>query len=238
MSETTVLSLPVPSLEDFWSYGPVRRMLGSRPREDLRDMAEALVARAPDYMEPRAVLTTLSLRSVGERRVELEDGTVFESPNLALILRGSREACLYVLTLGPGVDREMGCANDDPAKLLASVVVGVIASVAIHKLGTRIVSTVKDRFAEPRGLGATCRFGPGQSHWPIREQRKLFAVCDAGRIGVRLTESCLMVPTKSISGLIGIGPKERISTVGSACELCPKMDCSNRRVGPEDDTFM
>jgi len=68
---------------------------------------------------------------------------------------------------------------------------------------------------------------PGSlADWPMEQQRQLFALLGdvRGRIGVELTESCLMIPIKSISGLLF--PTE---IRFESCQLCPREGCPGRR---------
>jgi hypothetical protein len=68
--------------------------------------------------------------------------------------------------------------------------------------------------------------------WPIAEQAPLFALLGdtEGRLGVRLTDSLLMVPRKSISGILF--PSEESFT---SCRLCPRNPCQGRRVDYEPE---
>ena len=62
--------------------------------------------------------------------------------------------------------------------------------------------------------------------WPIEEQRPLFEIIGdvEGTIGVRLSESLLMIPRKSVSGLF-FSTDIRFQS----CQLCPRKRCENRR---------
>ena len=70
--------------------------------------------------------------------------------------------------------------------------------------------------------------------WPITEQRNLFALLRDTRklIGVELMESCLMVPTKTVSGI-------RFPTEKGfeSCRLCPREDCPGRRAPYDKDLY-
>jgi hypothetical protein len=76
-------------------------------------------------------------------------------------------------------------------------------------------------------LGKTASMSPGSlKDWPIQQQRVLFDLFETlgQRIGVRLTDSLLMVPTKTVSGV-------RFPTEVSfaSCQLCPRENCPGRR---------
>ncbi len=52
-------------------------------------------------------------------------------------------------------------------------------------------------------LAPTRRYAPGYGDWTLSDQAPLIALVDASRIGIILTEEHLMLPSKSISGVIG-----------------------------------
>jgi hypothetical protein len=73
---------------------------------------------------------------------------------------------------------------------------------------------------------------PGRlEDWPLTEQESLFALLGdtEAKIGVRLTGSMLMYPTKSVSGIL-FSTEERFET----CQLCPRKGCPNRKM-PYDE---
>jgi hypothetical protein len=79
---------------------------------------------------------------------------------------------------------------------------------------------------------ATMDPGSGDADlWPIEQQKELFAVLGdvEARIGVRLTDSMLMVPTMSVSGIVF--PTE---TDFASCQVCHREDCP-RRTAPFDE---
>ncbi|HOW74225.1 MAG TPA: vitamin B12 dependent-methionine synthase activation domain-containing protein [Phycisphaerae bacterium] len=76
-------------------------------------------------------------------------------------------------------------------------------------------------------LGKTAMMNPGSlEDWPIEQQTGLFSLLGdaSAQIGVRLTESFLMVPIKSASGL-----RFPTETGFENCQLCPRERCPNRR---------
>lgn len=83
--------------------------------------------------------------------------------------------------------------------------------------------------------GKLSRMSPGSlEDWPIQEQRPLFQLFGlyAQQIGVCLTESLLMLPTKTISGIYF--PNE----VGfESCQLCPREGCPGRRAEYDAELF-
>ena len=57
------------------------------------------------------------------------------------------------------------------------------------------------------GESMMTRYSPGYGDWPLEAQRRLLELLDTPRaIGVSLTDSLLMVPSKSVSAVIGVKP--------------------------------
>ncbi|MGI6174294.1 MAG: vitamin B12 dependent-methionine synthase activation domain-containing protein [Christensenellales bacterium] len=76
---------------------------------------------------------------------------------------------------------------------------------------------------------------PGSlSDFSIINQRQLFAMLGTVRedIGVELTESCLMLPAKSVSGLLFHSNEHYVN-----CALCPREGCTNRRAKFDERLF-
>jgi hypothetical protein len=68
---------------------------------------------------------------------------------------------------------------------------------------------------------------PGRlEDWPIEEQKPLFSLLGGKerKIGVQLTDSCLMLPAKTVSGL---AYASEVSF--ESCKLCPRPACEGRK---------
>lgn len=106
------------------------------------------------------------------------------------------------------------------------------AFIADH-LGSLVVETAVDNIQEQlridllnEDLKITNRFSPGYCGWNVSEQHKLFKLIPEGECGIHLTDSALMQPIKSISGIFGIG--ERVIFKQYACNLCNIQECIYR----------
>jgi len=77
-----------------------------------------------------------------------------------------------------------------------------------------------------RGMKITNRFSPGYCGWDVAEQHKLFTFFKDNFCGITLTDSALMNPVKSVSGVIGIGSNVRFSEY--KCKLCGDKNCIYR----------
>lgn len=81
--------------------------------------------------------------------------------------------------------------------------------------------------------GPVSSMNPGSlEDWPLSQQTPLFGLLGdvEAAVGVRLTESFLMLPNKTVSGLAF--PTE---TSFASCQLCPRAVCPNRRAPYEPE---
>jgi cobalamin-dependent methionine synthase I len=106
------------------------------------------------------------------------------------------------------------------------------AFIADH-MGSLVVETAMDNIQKQlredllnESLSITNRFSPGYCGWNVSEQHKLFKLIPAEECDIRLTESALMQPIKSISGIIGIG--EGVKFKHYSCNHCSITGCKFR----------
>jgi hypothetical protein len=100
-------------------------------------------------------------------------------------------------------------------------------------IGTEVVETATDLMQnelekEMAELGKriTNRYSPGYCGWNVVEQHKLFSVMKDNKCGIKLNQSALMDPIKSVSGFIGVG--EYVKFFPYTCNLCEMKDCIYR----------
>ena len=137
------------------------------------------------------------------------DGNVIESGGLKIEIRGTiarhiagcHAAYLVCGTIG---------AEFDAFQRRVSVSSGVDALVA-QAIGAALIEKWMDetnaeieKELEP-GESIVSRYSPGYGDFPLSEQRTIFKLLDTShKIGVSLTDNLLMVPSKSVSAVIGV----------------------------------
>lgn len=132
-------------------------------------------------------------------------------------LAGAREVVAFAATLGHDVDRELRrLGHVDP---LGQVIFDAVATALVERLANKTEASVRDE-ARARGMFCSWRFSPGYGDLPLDAQPGLLAALDATRrVGITLTASRLMVPTKSVTALMGVHPTPQPPPV-SSCSLC------------------
>ncbi len=117
-------------------------------------------------------------------------------------LTGCGRVIMMAATIGAEADRER----------MKAAVKSPVEQLIYDAIGTEAVENVCDRFCadmEKRYGSLTSRFSPGYGDLPLDYQREMIALLDTNRkIGLSLTESLLMSPTKSVTAIIGIKNKK------------------------------
>jgi len=195
-------------------HNPAR--CGSPDLDELLDRARSLI-------KLRAVCDVSYVGAKGEDTVEV-GGVVFHSRVLRRNLDRVHKVFPYIMTAGPALETEAVSGGD----LLRQYYLEEMGNMALEGGAAWLAERLARRW-EFSGLAG---MDPGSlEDWPITEQPKLFSLFgDTERlIGVRLTDSLLMIPRKSISGILF--PSEEGFT---SCQLCDRGSCPGRRA-PYDE---
>jgi len=157
----------------------------------------------------------------------IEDSIIFKSQVIARLLEQCERVAVFALTIGNHLE-EMVCQLARDKLVLQASVLDAIGSVAAE----RVANFVQDKISEVAGTNGFCtsrRFSPGYCDWNIGQQRMLFWALNGNTVGIHLTGRCLMIPQKSISGIIGIGSYDSNVENYDPCNTCKKQDCPGRR---------
>jgi hypothetical protein len=140
-------------------------------------------------------------------------------------IKKSDSIAVFLCTAGEeiGIRSRKAMYEGDPLKgyiydILGSLVVDAATDLMQDELEKSVFSS---------GKKITNRYSPGYCGWDVEEQHKLFQLVPDNFCGIRLTDSALMDPVKSISGIIGIG--ESVKYNPYTCSLCNMMDCTYRK---------
>ena len=180
----------------------------------------ALIDRAREVGQPKALYAEAFVEGRGDDTIRI-DGITFTSRVLRRKLATVERVFPYVATCGHEMDGVALPAGDALVQFWWDTIKAeLLAAARAH-----VLAHLTDRFR----LGQTVRMGPGSGDtevWPIEQQRPLFALLGGVTpfIGVILTESCLMIPNKTVSGLL-FPTEEDFQT----CQVCHRDVCPNRR---------
>lgn len=186
--------------------------------EDAREFA-ALLARAQAIARPKAIYREAFVEDRDGHAVRI-DGIVFTSRMLRHHLDKADRVFAYLATCGT----EVCGVRLPPGDMLQEYWLDAVK----QDLLWQACRFLDEHLTRVFRLGKTSTMSPGSgdvSVWPIEQQRELFRLfgISAADIGVILTDSCLMIPNKTVSGL-----RFQAERDFRTCQVCRRESCPSR----------
>jgi len=141
-------------------------------------------------------------------------------------LRNAEGGALFICTAGAGIgekSKELMAAGD----LLEGYILDVIGSVTVEAAIDHIQDAFENEMTS-NGLKITNRYSPGYCGWALSEQKLFFAFFPHNHCGIKLSDSCLMDPIKSVSGVIAFGADVKKGVY--ECQMCELKTCLYRQI--------
>lgn len=175
---------------------------------------------------PKVMYKVAFIEDKGDSYVDF-DGIRFESRVLRVNLKDVHRAFPYVVTCGMELESWQETMDDFLHKFWVDVIKEAALETAFDAFEKHLTKNY-----QPGDLSG---MNPGSlEDWPLTQQVQLFKLIGEveEKIGVHLTESCLMLPNKSVSGILF--PTE---AGFASCQLCPREICPNRRAPYDPELF-
>jgi len=206
----------------------LRRQSLKDPRPSIVAMADWAIERALELVEPQVAYAVYQSEGVQGEELCLEGGIRLRLGPRANLAAAAREVFVTVQTIGPRLEAEVRQLMNGP-EALKGYMLDCAGVVAVGQTGARIRALIEET-ARQKGWGVSLSMYPGSPMgWPTRGQRELTALAPIAEIGVTLTSSYMLVPQKSSSTLVGIGPGYDESQVGAQCHWCAIQETCWRR---------
>ena len=200
------------------------RYLGAQNGDDaLRAQVEAVMRSITDV--PRFTFRVFDLTFRGDSPA-LSD-LVLPGKTAKKILAGCEKAVLLACTMGLQFDARLRSLQ---ARSMAdALILNACGSALVEKGCDDAELEIAQRFPS---LYLTDRFSPGYGDLPLTIQKDLCAALDAQRrLGIALTDSMLMNPSKSVTAIIGLSSVPQMARI-RGCGYCSmKETCALRKGG-------
>lgn len=190
------------------------------------ELIERQISLCFQLMTPKGGYSWVAAKTTGRPDgIEIE-GTWFHTGTIIRNLFRKAEAYAFmVATAGPEIEKR-SALHFERGEYLEGVIVDLIGSAVVQSAFSQVKECIR-KIAGERGLKTTNRYGPGDCTWDVSEQKKLFSLLPDRCCGITLSETSLMTPMKSISGMMAIG--KEVEFTADSCSLCSRTDCAFRR---------
>ncbi len=193
-------------------------------------IAESAIREFKRLALPVGVLCEVSIERFA-RMLEGKGKNEQDNP-LAGIFPEADRLALFAVTLGAPISAEITrlfAANDFAEAAMLDAAASEGADLAAEWIESSFRNQLKTRSSLSKDMG-TLRFSPGYCGWHVSGQKALFSILAPDDIGITLTESCLMQPLKSVSGVILAGQKAifEFEDTYPFCADCQTRTCRDR----------
>lgn len=197
---------------------------------------QALIAEAMDIFAKSAqpVGTIKELFRNDFETVLRGEGQNAEDTPIAHIFPQADHLALFALTMGSDVSlkiEELFKNNDFALGSMLDSVASLAADKAVEVCETTFSENLRERHPDSSD-NHVLSYSPGYCGWHISGQKRLFQFLQPERIGISLNNSFLMIPLKSVTGVLIAGKKEIhfFETDFPFCSDCKTHSCRLRMI--------
>ncbi len=213
----TLSGLPVDSQEIYRSLG----YGNGHATDDISFLTEEVLGKITEICNARYMYAIFPGKVQDKVSVEINGISFHTGRIITSYLDKADRFCVFITTAGKEYDdykRKLREEGDFVREFIADAIGSVIAEACVTKISEEIHNL---------GMNHTYPYSPGYCGWKLTEQRQLFSLFPESPCGVELTDSCLMLPIKSISGIMGIG--DNITQKAYGCSICENINCYKRK---------
>lgn len=189
------------------------------------------IERGYNLFESKGIYSPIKIKQISFSggRVDLKNGfSLYFSNAIINLLKGPNYLVLGVATIGSSLENRVSKFFTQ-GEYPRAIALDAVGTVAVESLGRYIKNLICQEAKEQHFKNTRC-FSPGYGDWDINQQKIIFQIIPADKIGVKLTESCMILPRKSLSWIIGIGKGVVISSKErDACKICKLKNCQYRK---------
>jgi len=211
---------------------------GHSPPASTLSLIDSQITKAYQLIQPVYTYELKAIEQVQGQDVLVEGSLVFSSKTISYVLSNCKWGAIYLATIGNDLDDEITRIMDK-GEMLEATILDFVGTEAAAQTLFKLRNVVKE-IAKKSGCQATVQYAPGYCDWDVSQQKILFQAIDSASLGVRLTQSCLMIPHKSVSGIIGIGTFDTHKPPPCLTVCNKRASCAHKRVGwdPEERSFL
>jgi len=203
---------------------------GAKVRPEIEILIRELLTsvKTAHLLEPAVAYEYYTISSMNGSHTSLADNKAIHAPLLPAIFPEAKELVVLFCTIGPRLEKQVTEYSKSDEALRGMILDG-IGSTAVDMMALEVFRRLASEVS-PRGYEISSPVNPGMPGFPLTEQWNLLGLVNADEIGVNLTASGVLVPRKSTSMVMGIGPKMTKWTQAEVCDRCSLRETCHYKV--------
>jgi len=203
---------------------------GAKVRPEIKILIRQLLAslKKARLLEPVVAYEYYMVSSMNGSQMSLEGDKAINGPLIPAIFPEAKELAVLLCTIGPRLEKQVTDYTSQGEPLRGMLLDG-IGSAAVDMTALEVLRRLASEVSS-RGYEISSPVNPGMPGFPLIEQWNLLGLVNADAIGVSLTASGILAPRKSISMVVGIGPKMTRWTQAEVCARCSLRESCHYKV--------
>jgi hypothetical protein len=196
------------------------------PSIEVQEMVEEMWFDLQNWCTPHFGYTMHGGEIIDRAHVKVANTVLHTGRIITAALCEAEKFILFTATAGHEFDYWLKQIkkNDDIVK---AFVANSLGSIITESTVSLLMKKIEQIATEERHHISN-NYSPGYCDWQLVEQKSLFSLFPPHITGIQLTDSCLMLPIKSVSGIVGIGRNIKKRPYG--CAICKMKNCiKNKR---------
>jgi hypothetical protein len=127
-------------------------------------------------------------------------------------------AIVMAVTIGSAIEDEIDRLFQTK-EYTKGLLMDAAATTATEMIADQLNNYI-DNITVKKGYKTTWRYSPGYGDWPLSQQPAMVRAIHADQIGITVTSSCMLVPRKSVTAIIGLKRTDAGPCEPSGCAGC------------------
>ena len=203
---------------------------GAKVRPEIKDLILELLTsvKKARLLEPAVAYEYHTVSSMNGSKTSLDGDKAIHGPLIPAIFPEAKELAVLLCTIGPRLEKQVTDYSKSD-EVMRGMILDGIGSTAVDMMALEVFRRLASE-ASSRGYEISSPVNPGMPGFPLTEQWNLLRLVNADEIGVSLTASGVLVPRKSVSMIMGIGPKMTRWTEAEVCARCSLRETCHYKV--------
>ena len=164
---------------------------------------DRIISQAAALISLRGSFTRLAINDNINGKISLDGDAIFHSKKLSVFLRDCKEAVLMGATAGNEITeaiKEKSAQGDLQAAVIYDATASEMADAALDWIMDYINQLIRreKKTLLPR------RFSAGYADFDLSNQKIIYQLLALEKIGVRITNECILLPEKSVTAISGL----------------------------------
>ncbi|NDV95287.1 hypothetical protein D0T84_10185 [Dysgonomonas sp. 521] len=185
------------------------------------DIVDEMFTEICNFCNPRCSYLICKGGRYEKDKVKIKDTIFNTGAIIASAMKEAEQIAIFTATLGIEFDSWLNKINRE-GDIVKEFVANSLGSILAEGVVTNLMNEIEQEML-PLNLKISNNYSPGYCDWSLGEQSKLFSILPSNISGIQLTDSCMMLPIKSVNGIIAIG--KDVKKRAYKCDVCNMKNC-------------